>query len=214
MKIRVMLVEDHCLLRETLCTFLAREPDIEVVGKAGDGREALRLAHEHSPDVAVLDIAMTSTKGIATATRLVARYPQLKVIALSAHADGRYMLEMLKAGAVGYVTKEADGAELLRAIRAAAKGHSHLSPEATVGILNAVTQRAGGSASGLAVLGRRECEVLQLTTEGHRSREIAKQMFISTATVETHRRNIMRKLGMHSIAELTKYAIREGLISL
>lgn len=211
MKIRVMLVEDHCLLRETLRMFLEREPDIDVVGEASDGRGAIWLAREHSPDVAVLDITMTSTNGIATAARLVARYPQLRVIALSAHADCRYVLEMLQAGAVGYVTKAADGAELLRAIRAVAKGQSHLSPEATVGLLNAVTQREGNNTSGLALLGRRECEVLQLTSEGHRTRAIATLLAISMTTVDTHRRNIMRKLGVHSTAELTKYAIREGL---
>ena len=210
-KIRVLLVDDHGLLREALRTFLVREPDIEIVGSTGDGREALRLMREHSPDVAVLDVAMPSMNGIALAARLLARYPQVKVIALSMHADTRYVMGMLNAGAIGYVTKTGEGKDLLHAIRAAVKGQSYLCPEAAGAILRVVTQGARGDAPVSVALGRRESEVLQLAAEGHRSRAIAEQLAISPATVDTHRRNIMRKLGLNNIAELTKYAIREGL---
>ena len=156
---------------------------------------------------------MPSMNGDALASRLLARYPQLKIIALSMHVDPRYVMGMLNVGAVGYVAKTGEGKGLLQAIRAVVKGQSYLCPEAAGAMLAVVTQRAGGGAFASAALGRREREVLQLTAEGHRSRAIAEQLAISPATVETHRRNIMRKLGIHSVAELTKYAIREGLTS-
>ena len=212
MTIRVLLVDDHRLLRETLRLFLTREPDIDIVGEAGDGIEALRLLREHAIDVVVLDISMPSMNGITAAASMVARYPQLKVIALSMHADRQNVMGMLKAGAIGYVTKTGRGEELLLAIHAAVQGQSYLSTEVAA-VMVSVTQRAGDGVSELSVLGRREREVLQLTVEGHRSRAIAEQMSISPSTVETHRRNIMHKLGIHNVAELTKYAIREGLTS-
>lgn len=213
MKIRILLVDDHRLLREMLRTFLTREPDIDIVGEACDGCEALRLLREHAIDVVVLDISMPSMNGITAAARMLARYPQLKVIALSMHADRQNVMGMIKAGAIGYVTKTGRGEELLRAIHAATQGQSYLSSEVAAVMVSAVKQRAGDGVSELSVLGRREREVLQLTVEGHRSKAVAEQMSISTSTVETHRRNIMRKLGINSVAELTKYAIREGLTS-
>jgi DNA-binding NarL/FixJ family response regulator len=214
MTIRVLLADDHRVLRDALRTMLEKEPDIEVVGEAGDGRATLQLASELQPEVVVLDIAMPDLNGIEAAARLKARHPGIKVVALSAYSDKRFVLEMLKAGASGYVIKAAAGTELLRAIRAVAKGLSYLCPEAaSAAITDIATDRSRPSGSAIR-LGHREREVLQLIAEGERSPAIAARLNISVATVEAHRRNIMRKLDLHSVAELTKYAIREGLTGL
>jgi DNA-binding NarL/FixJ family response regulator len=212
MTTRVMLVDDHTVIREALASFLQKQGDAIVVGEAADGRTALKLLDKLKPDVVVLDVAMRGLNGFDTAARLHERYPRAKILALSAHADKRYVLEMLNAGAAGYVTKSAAGRELLQAIRAVARGEHYVSPELLAGVLEGVGQlRRGGRAS---VLGRREREVLQLVAEGHRSAAIAARLSISVGTVEAHRRNIMRKLGLHTVADLTKFALREGLTSL
>jgi len=214
MKTRVVLVDDHRMLREALRTLLEREPDMEVVGEAGDGRSMLRIVRETTPDVVVLDVAMPELGGIEAAGHLASRYPEVKVIGLSAYSDKRFVVEMLKAGAVGYVTKAAAGTELLRAIRAAMRGSSYLCPEVSSALVSEIKEPSLKTDSAGAELGKREREVLKLLAEGHRSAAIAARLFISIATVEAHRRNIMRKLDLHSLADLTKYAIREGITSL
>jgi DNA-binding NarL/FixJ family response regulator len=213
--IRILLADDHQMMREGLRAVLAREPTIEVVGEAENGRLALELVRSLSPDIVVMDITMPDLNGV-DATRLIfARYPDVKVIALSVYADQRYVLAMLKAGASGYVVKAAAGEELLHAIKAVVKNKKYISPEIT-GVL--IEGYLGGAVSpeepAGALLGAREREVLQLLAEGKTSGEIAAALHISTSTVEAHRRNIMKKLDLHSVAELTKYAIREGLTSL
>lgn len=209
MTIRVVLAEDHLMFREALRTILEKARDVEVVGEAGDGRSALKLVRERSPNVLVLDIAMPEMNGIDAATSLHASHPRTRILALSAYCGKRYVEEMLKAGASGYVTKGSAGTELMRAIRALAEGKSYLCPEAASAVIS--TMGTSPDPGVRASLGQREREVLQLIAEGHRSQQIAERLTISVATVEVHRRNIMRKLGMHSVAELTKYAIREGL---
>ena len=211
MTIRVLLADDHRVLLDALCAMLEKEPDVELVGTAADGRTALELVRHLEPDIAVLDIGMPGLNGIEATARLLARHPSLKVIALSGYSDKRFVLEMLKAGAAGYVTKAVAGTELVRAIRAVAKGQSYLCPEAASAVVSDVTADSRRRLTPAGRLGRREREVLQLLAEGQRSPSIAARLHISVATVEVHRRNIMRKLGLHSIAELTKYAIREGL---
>ena len=211
MKIRVLLADDHRMLREALRAILEKEPDIEVVGEAADGRSLLQLARKLAPDIVVLDIAMPELNGIEAMGHLASRYPKIRVVALSMYTDRRYVIEMLKAGAAGYVVKAAAGTELLRAIRAVASGRNYLCPEVAGTVIDDISRRDGPARSGLAALGRREREILQLIAEGHRSSAIAERLFISAATVDTHRRNIMRKLDLHSAAQLTKFAIREGL---
>jgi two-component system NarL family response regulator len=212
MTIRVLLADDHRLLREALRDALAKEPDIAIAGEAGDGRTTLELAARLAPDVIVLDIGLPDLNGIEVAVRLLEKRPGAKIVALSAYADKRFVSEMLHAGAVAYVTKSSAGTELVRAIRAVAAGQGYLCPEVAGAVLAEVRGRRQRGAA--ERLGRREREVLRLIAEGARSAAIAEQLHISPATVEVHRRNIMRKLGLRTIAELTRYAIREGLISL
>ena len=212
MTIRVVLADDHRLVREALRVTLERERDIVIVGEATDGRAALEVVRAEKPDVVVLDVAMPELNGVDAAARIHARHPEVKILALSAHADKRYVLEMLNSGAAGYVSKSAAGRELVQAIRAVAQGGCYLSAELAGAVVEGIRDnRTGGNAT--RPLGPREREVLQLIAEGHRSPAIAARLFISVATVEAHRRNIMRKLDLHTMAELTKFAIREGLTS-
>jgi two-component system response regulator NreC len=191
---------------------LKKVPDIRIVGEAGDAREALKLAVDLEPDVVVLDIRLPDVNGIEVAARLRDAGSRAKLVALSAFADKRFVTAMLRSGASAYVTKSAAGTELVQAIRAVAAGHGYFSPEIAGALASEVRERPlAGEARPLA---RREREVLRLIAEGLRSPAIAEQLHVSVATVEVHRRNIMRKLGLRTVAELTKHAIREGIVSL
>lgn len=210
MTIRVMLVDDHRMMREGLRAILSREPEIQVVGEAVDGRGAVALVEQEPPDVIVMDVGMPGMNGVE-ATRCVRRAnADVKIVALSLHADKRYVQNMLAAGASGYVLKSSAADELLSAVQAATRGERFLSPALDSHDLNG--RKNDGSA--FSVLGAREREVLQLLSEGLKSKTIAERLSIAYKTVETHRRNIMRKLRIHSVAELTKYAVREGLTNL
>ncbi len=205
MSIHILLADDHRMVREALHTILERELDMTVVGEAGDGFATLKLARELAPNVVVLDIGMPELNGIEVSARLRRHLPAVKIIALSAHTERRYVLEMLKAGADGYVAKAAAGRGLVNAIRAVVAGKRYLCPQ-----INGTPVSAGDTFSA-DPLARREREVLQLIAEGKRTRDVAERLHISPGTVEVHRRNIMRKLGVRGVAELTRYAIREGL---
>lgn len=196
------------MVREALGALLAREPDIQIIGEAADGREAVALALELRPDVMVLDISLPDMDGIEVARTLRLRAPEVKVLALSVHNDPHYVREMLKAGAAGYVDKSSALEELVRAIRLVMQGKLYLSPELT-------REALGPRFTGInnARLSQRERQVIALLANGKRSLQIAGELNISLATVEAHRRNIMRKLGLHSVADLTRYAIRHGLTS-
>lgn len=211
MRIRVLLADDHRLLREALRLSLAREADLEVVAEAGNAREALAMAVASRPDVVVLDIGLPDLSGMEVAARLCRLVHPPRIVALSAHTDKRFVTEMLRAGAQGYVSKSAAGNELVVAIRAAAAGRNHFCSEVSGALVSEVRNQGEVAAPRLA---RREREVLRLIAEGSRSSEIAAQLDISLATVEVHRRNIMRKLDLHSVVDLTKYAIREGMVAL
>jgi len=206
--IRLILVDDHHLLREVLREKLAKEIDIDIVGEAADGRTALQLTAELKPDIVVLDISLPEMNGVELATHITSKHNTVKVVALSMHADKRFVTEMFKAGASGYVTKTAAATELLSAIRTVAAGKRYLGAEVADALVDGV------QTDGQSQLGRREREVLGLLAEGLRTQDIADRLHISAGTVEVHRRNIMRKLDLHTVAELTKYAVREGISSL
>lgn len=213
MAIRVMLADDHKILREALKGILEREHDFALVGEANDGAEAIELARKLRPDIILMDIGMPVMGGIEAARELIAEQPEIKIIALSTYSDRRIVLQMLDAGARGYIVKSAGRDELLRGIRAVAHGRTYLCPDASAVLVDSVRTKNPMEPFSGERLGKREREVLQLLAEGHTSPEIGKRLHIATSTVEVHRRNIMRKLELHSIAELTKYAIRNGLTS-
>jgi len=202
-------------MREGLRALLMNEPDLKIVGEASDGRTAVALIKTLSPDVVVMDVGMPDMNGVEATRRIKAENERVKVIALSTYSDKRYVQHMLDAGASGYVLKIAAHEELLRAVRAASVGQTYLSPE----VAGHVVERSkhpepATDVSAYSMLGAREREVLQLVAEGKTSADVAKAMDISIKTVETHRRNIVQKLGLHGTAELTKYAVREGLTSI
>lgn len=212
MTIRVMLADDHKILREALRTVLDREFDISVVAEASDGLETLQIAKEVLPEVVVMDIGMPGMGGIEVTRRLHAEQPEIKVLALSTFFDRRIVLQMLEAGAMGYVAKSAGGDELMRGIREVVMGSTYLSPEIAAVVVDSIRGK-NVAESCEEKLGRREREVLALLADGKTSSEIGARLHIATSTVDVHRRNIMRKLEMHNVAELTKYAVRRGIVA-
>lgn len=210
MSIEVMIVDDHAMMRDGLRSILEKQGDIRVVAEAGNGRTALEMIAAHPPDVVIMDVALPDLNGIDATRKIREAFPRVRVVALSTHADKRYVTAMLGAGARGYVLKEAAAADLVAATRVALRDQVYLSPRVAADV---VQDYVGGRPSAGMTLGGREREVLQLIAEGESSKVIAAALGIAVSTVEVHRRNIMRKLGLHTIAELTKYAIREGLTS-
>ena len=215
MKTTVLLVDAHKMVREGLKAVLQAQPNLEVVGEAEDGRQALDLASELRPDVVVMDVGLPGLNGIEATRRLVDTVEGVHIVALSMHADRRYVTEMLSAGAGAYILKNSAAEELIRAIRAVTANESFLSPEITATVIQQITRGApAAESSAYGVLSTREREVLQLLAEGQTSKQIASELHLAVRTVETHRRGIMHKLDLHSVAELTKYAVREGLTTL
>ena len=215
MNIKVLLADDHKIVRDGLRTLLENHPEITVVGEAEDGRETVQLVQKLAPAVVIMDIGMPDLNGIEATRQIIAEHPHIKVVALSMHSDRRFVSEMLKAGASAYLLKDCAFEELVQAIRLAMSNRIYLSPGvADVVIKDYVNHTPAPTQSVFSVLSTREREVLQLLSEGKRTSHIAELLHISIKTVETHRQQIMHKLGMRSVAELTKYAIREGLTSL
>lgn len=212
--IRILLVDDHELVREALQVSLDLADDMQVVAQASSGTEALARITDAAPDVVVLDIAMPDMNGFEAARHIRQDHPRVGVVALSAHSDKLYVLSMLEAGAHGYVVKSGVAEELPAAIREVAKGHSYLSPGVAGALIDSYVGRLFPTETSVcSLLGAREREVIQLLAEGATSKAIGHRLSISVRTVEAHRRNIMRKLDLHTVAELTKFAVREGLTS-
>ena len=213
MTTRILLVDDHQMVREGLRAILDKDDSLSVIGEAHNGREAVRAAQELRPDVVVMDVAMSDMNGIEATRQIRALAPNIQIVALSSHSDRRYVKAILDAGACGYILKADAYDELVRGIDAARQGLKYLCAAVTSEIIeSALQQDTPGSV--FEILGAREREVLQLLAEGLTSSQIAQRLHVSTSTVETHRKNIMRKLDVHNVAELTKYAIREGLTPL
>ncbi|MFH1570332.1 MAG: response regulator transcription factor [Gemmatimonadota bacterium] len=217
MRIRILLADDHRIVRDGLRALIEQQPDMTVVAEAEDGRTAVQLARAEEPDVAILDIGMPELNGIDATAQIRAAVPRTRVIALSMHSDRRFVAGALRAGASGYLLKDCAFEELTRAIHTVVANQTYLSPAIAGTVVEGYVR---GSASTAAEanppveLTAREREILQLIAEGCSTREIAGRLFVSDKTVETHRRNIMEKLDLHSIADLTRYAIRIGLTPL
>jgi DNA-binding NarL/FixJ family response regulator len=215
-KITVLLADDHTILRKGLLALLARQEDIEVVGEAQNGREALTKTGLLAPDVVVMDITMPLLSGLA-ATRQIKRYwPHVQVVILTVHTTEEYIFQILQAGASGYVVKQAAPDELVMAIHAAYAGETFLSPSISQTVITEYIAHARSAQyeDTLIMLTEREHEVCQLLAEGYTTREIADMLVVSIKTVETHRSNLMHKLQIDNLADLTKYAIRKGIIPL
>jgi two-component system, NarL family, response regulator NreC len=213
-RIRILLADDHTLVRQGLRKLLEERPDWEVIAEAGDGREAVRLAEQHKPDVAILDVAMPLLNGIETTRQIARRVPNTRVLVLSMHADEAYVTQILQAGATGYLLKDSADVDLLKAVEEAAHGRSFFSPAiARVMLDDYVRQLADkGVTDRYESLSEREREIFQLIAEARTNKEIAALLNVSPSTVETHRAHIMEKLDLHSAAEIVLYAVRRGVI--
>ena len=215
MPTRVLLVDDHAIIRQGLCSLLEKQPDIEVVGSVEDGRKAVDIARELAPDLVIMDISMPNLNGIDATRKIIGEMGDVKIIALSIHSSRHFVAEMLKAGASGYILKECLFDELVEAIKTVLNGGTYLSPKITGVVIDDYVKRLSTQYQPEGpVLNEREREVLQFLSEGKSTKQIAVQLHVSAKTIESNRRNIMDKLGINSVAELTKYAVREGITPL
>lgn len=213
-KYKIIIADDHSILQHGLCNSLEMESDIEIVGKAESGFEAIKLTRELEPDMVIMDVSMPDLNGMEATKQILKKHPDVKVMALSMHTEKIYVSGMMKAGASGYILKSCSFKELLTGIHAILSGEIFFCDEVMHMIdRNEITFGSEKNISVFSLLSRREREVLQLIAEGHKSRMIAKKLDISVKTVDIHRNNLKKKLNIHSIAELTKFAIAEGLTS-
>lgn len=213
--IRILLADDHTVMRKGLRMLLDSQPEFSVVAEASDGRQAVEQAEATGPDVAVVDIAMPNLSGIEAAQRIHAALPQVAIVILSMHSDEGYVLRALKAGAKGYLLKDSAEGDLIQAIKAVHQGKTFFSPEISQMLVEDYIReiRARGAEDSYDLLTPREREILQLLAERKSNKEIAQTLNLSTYTVETHRRNLQEKLNLHSLGELILYAVRKGMIS-
>jgi len=213
--LKILLADDHTLVRQGLRRILEEQPDWQVVAETSDGRETVRQTIEFAPDIAILDIGMPLLNGIEAARQIAKRAPGVKILILSMHADEVHITQAVQAGAMGYLLKDSADTDLVKAVTAAAQGKSFFSPAAATVMLDdyrrSLTERGVGDR--FDTLSDREREVFQLVAEGHSNKAIAELLFISPATVETHRAHILEKLDLHSVAEIVLYAVRRGVIS-
>jgi DNA-binding NarL/FixJ family response regulator len=208
-KIRILLADDHAVVRQGFSALLRAQPDMEVVGDAANGREAIEKAKELQPDVVVMDVAMPELNGIEATRRLQDEAPRSRVLALSMHKDSVYVREILRAGARGYLLKDAIDTDLVAAVRAVARGDGYISPAVSDAVLSDYRKHVTNP---IDLLSSREREVLQMIAEGLVNKEIATRLNLSVYTVEAHRGRIMEKLNLHSTSELVRFALRNGLI--
>jgi DNA-binding NarL/FixJ family response regulator len=213
-RLRILIADDHTLVRQGLRKILETEPGWAVVAEAGDGREAVRQATEHQPDIVILDVAMPLLNGVEAVQQIHRRAPHVRLLVLSMYADEAYVTRAVRAGAAGYLLKDSADTDLIRAVSAVAQGKSFFSPGVAKVLLDEYVRQLAerGITDRYDALSEREREVFQLVAEGYSSKEIATLLQISPATVETHRSHLMEKLGVHSTAELVLYAVRKGII--
>ncbi len=213
--IRVLVVDDHAILRDGICSLLERQDDIDVVGEAGNGRQALEQVARLQPDIVLMDVAMPEMDGLEATRHIKAIYPEIKVLILTQHDNREYIAPLLQAGASGYVLKRAGGREVLAAIHEVYEHGAFLAPDVAHQLLQDYTEpKKQGPNSNAPTLTEREREVLKLTVEGKSNKEIARLLFISPKTVSVHRTNIMAKLGVHNSAELVRYTMQHQLIDI
>lgn len=211
--IRVLLADDHTLVRRGIRGLLDNIEDVEVVAEAGDGREALELIEATRPAVVLMDVSMPGLNGIEATADIKRRFPEIRVLILSAHTTGEFVSQALQAGAAGYVPKDATPMELEFALRAVVRGETYLSPRVSADLVDRFIRSAGAGHSPLQLLTPRQREILQLIAEGHSTKEIASRLNISVKTVESHRALLMERLGIHDVAGLTLFAVRAGLVA-
>jgi two-component system response regulator NreC len=214
-KIRILLADDHKLMRSGLRVLLEQQSDLSVAGEASDGREALSLSGSLKPDVLVMDVGMPNLNGIEAASQISQSHPEISIVMLSMHADESYVLRALKAGAKGYLLKDSAESDLIRAVHAVAEGKSFFSPAVSKVLLDDYVRKLkrSGVEDPYDLLTPREREVLQLVAEGNSNKDVAQLLNLSVYTVETHRANIMGKLNLRGVPELILYAVRKGIIS-
>jgi DNA-binding NarL/FixJ family response regulator len=214
MEIKILLADDHKLFRQGLRTLLEKQPDMKIIAEADDGFATVELSGKFSPDVIIMDISMPNMNGIEATRKIISQNPSARIIALSMHSDKRYVIEILKNGALGYLLKDAAFEELVHAIRTVIRNQTYLSSTITSIVIKDFIGMNKKEDSVFTLLSSREREVLQLLSEGKTTKQIAIQLQVSSKTIETHRKQIMDKLNIYSLAELTKYAIREGITTL
>ncbi len=216
MEITILLADDHEIVRDGFRGLLSRRADMHVVAEASNGREAVEQVAEHQPDVAIMDVSMPELNGVEATRQIVRDHPQTRVLGLSMHPASRIVKEMLRAGATGYIVKTCHAEELVEAVRAVSEGKTYLSPEIAGTVVNDLLKETAGEQAPRedTPLSERERQVLQLLAEGKTTKEMAAVLHVTPKTVETHRYSLMKKLDIHSVAGLTKYAVREGLTPL
>ena len=211
--VRVILAEDHTLVRAGLCALVRGLEGVEVVAEAGDGHQALEMVGSHWPDLVLMDVAMPGLNGLEATVRIAKEYPHVKVIILSMHANEEYVLQSLRAGAVGYLLKDSGTAELELAIRAVLRGETFLSPAVSKHVIEQYVQRQEDPQSPFQILTPRQREILQLIAEGLSTNDIARKLDLSIKTIDTHRTQLMDRLDIHEVAGLVRYAVRTGLVT-
>lgn len=215
--IKIVLADDHKILREGICSLVKGYPDMEVIGEAADGRTVLKLVKDLSPDIVIMDITMPDLNGIDATRRITAEHPNVKVIALSMHYDKQFVSEIFRAGASGYLLKDCAFDELEHAIRIVIENKTYINPQIASLVVESLVNQSSAVNTGtqsFSLLTQREKEVLQMIAEGNSTKQIASQLNVSAKTIESHRRQVMGKLNIRNVAELTKFAIREGITSI